>query len=369
MAVEQHEGGDEGQSDEDKIPVVKYLHPHDVGQVAFVAELGEEGPGGAPSAVAGIDGVDQVEHKHEGVDHHIKRFEDDTPDVVRRQFAGQGEEHQQDVEGVGIEDGGGVEPKAAHQQTAYAEALPPLGVKVPELADVHHTAEHVEQIHQQQVVEQAQQRDGVAGGIHGQVRLKLEIDEGLEVGGDELVGHKHCRHSHHGHQPHGHGGEPETVAPFEAVGQPVDDHADNEDDEDRRVVVEDGRDLAPVPLPTDALHHLGGGAPGGLVGLGGVEVGAATEEESREADEEEGEQGVPHGDESAFEPRGTVFATPQQGHHIEQDDGHSHYQEGEVEHAENRNGEPMVEAFHGKVDKDDGDDTGGGGFGFPPFVH
>ena len=59
--------------------------------------------------------------------------------------------------------------------------------------------------------------------------LELEIDEGLEVGGDELVEDDGHGDAEGGHKPEGHGGEPEAVAALEARGEPVDNHADNED--------------------------------------------------------------------------------------------------------------------------------------------
>lgn len=125
--------------------------------------------------------------------------------------------------------------------------------------------------------------------------LKLEIDEGLEVGGDKLV-ENHGQEHHEGcHEPKGHPGEPETVAALETCGKPVYNHADSEEDEHGGVVGEDVGYLCKVPLRADALHHPGGGAPGGLVGFGWIEVGTRTEEQAGERDEDECDEHGPGG--------------------------------------------------------------------------
>ena len=49
-----------------------------------------------------------------------------------------------------------------------------------------------------------------------------------------------------------------------------------------------------VPRVANLVDHLSCGAPGGFVGLSGVEVGAATEEEPGEGDEDKGEENVPY---------------------------------------------------------------------------
>ena len=197
---------------------------------------------------------------------------------------------------------------------------------------------------------------------------ELEIDKGLQVGGDELINDEDGEHHGEEHDRQRHGGEPQAVAAFETVGQPVDDHADEEDDEDGCVVGKDVGHLLPVPVAADAFHHLGGGAPGGLVGLGGVEVGAAAEKETGEADEDKGEEGVPHGGEAVLELAFAVATASHEGHEVEQYDGGGRDHEGEVEHAEYGNGEEVVEALHADIDECDGDDAVEGAFLFPPFI-
>ena len=124
---------------------------------------------------------------------------------------------------------------------------------------------------------------------------ELEVDEGLQVGSDELEEHEDCADDGQHHQPQGYAGEPQAVAALEALGQPVDNHAEDEEQEGGPVVAHDVGHLGQVPVRANLVHHLAGGAPGHLVGLGGVEVGAAAEEEAGEGDEDKGEAGVPDG--------------------------------------------------------------------------
>ena len=48
---------------------------------------------------------------------------------------------------------------------------------------------------------------------------ELEIDEGLQVGCDELVEAEYACHHYKEHQPEGHLGKPEAVAAFETLGE------------------------------------------------------------------------------------------------------------------------------------------------------
>ena len=91
------------------------------------------------------------------------------------------------------------------------------------------------------------------------------------------------------HQPNGQLGESESVTAFEALGEPMDHHAEQKDDENGGIVAEDGGNLFEIPVASDFFDHLAGGLPGLLVGFSGVEVGPATEKESGERDEDEGE--------------------------------------------------------------------------------
>ena len=160
VAVEVDERQDEDNAYEDKIPVVEEFDAEDAAEVAFVLEFGEEGPRGAAACVAGIDRVDKVDDKHEGIDHDEEYLECQLVAFGSGPAARQRHEDEENVEQVGVEDGGGVEPQTARYEAAKRQLAPAGGVEVPELHHIHHTAEHVEQIDEQQVVEQAEKFHG-----------------------------------------------------------------------------------------------------------------------------------------------------------------------------------------------------------------
>ena len=74
----------------------------------------------------------------------------------------------------------------------------------------------------------------------------------------------------------------------------MDDHTYDKDNEHIAVCSDNiGYDIR-LPGAAYAVHHRLGRVPGHLVGLGGVEVGAAAEEKTREGDEHKGKEYVPH---------------------------------------------------------------------------
>ena len=110
----------------------------------------------------------------------------------------------------------------------------------------------------------------------------MEINEGLQVGRDELVERHHDKHDDDAHEPQRGLGKPDAIAPFEAGGQPVYGHAEGEEQEWPPVVAQYRGYDTEVPMATDLAHHERSSLPGYLVGLGRVEVGSAAEEESGE---------------------------------------------------------------------------------------
>ncbi len=120
------------------------------------------------------------------------------------------------------------------------------------------------------------------------LKSELEINERLQVGGDELVDDEHHGDAYQYHHSDGHFGEPNTVAALKVLRQPVNDHTYQDEDEHVAVVPNDVGDLAPIPMATHLVDHVFGSVPSGFVGHGGVEVGAAAEEESGESDKGEG---------------------------------------------------------------------------------
>ena len=72
----------------------------------------------------------------------------------------------------------------------------------------------------------------------------------------------------------------------------MDYHAKQENQEDAAIGADDGPFVA-RPARTDARHHLAGCLPCLPVGRSWVEVAARTEEQTREADEGEGDEDRP----------------------------------------------------------------------------
>ena len=73
------------------------------------------------------------------------------------------------------------------------------------------------------------------------VFLELEVDEGLEVGRDELVNHEDDGKDDQGHHGEGEPGESDAVAALPAVREPVYEHAEGEDEEDGPMLPGDAR--------------------------------------------------------------------------------------------------------------------------------
>ena len=86
--------------------------------------------------------------------------------------------------------------------------------------------------------------------------LKLKIDKGLYVGGDELAHDEDGEERDDYKQQCRHFCEPQAIAALEVFGQPVDDHSDGEEDEDRRIVAYDLGYLCQVPAAANLVDHL-----------------------------------------------------------------------------------------------------------------
>lgn len=116
---------------------------------------------------------------------------------------------------------------------------------------------------------------------------ELEVDERLEVGGDELADDEDGEDAGEDHQREGHRGEPEAVAALEVLGEPVDDHTDDEDQNHAEMLLNHLRNEGQIPIAADALDHILCRAPRFLVRFRRVQVGAASEEKAGESNEYE----------------------------------------------------------------------------------
>lgn len=116
---------------------------------------------------------------------------------------------------------------------------------------------------------------------------ELEVDERLEVGGDELADDEDGEGAGEDHQREGHRGEPDAVAALEVLGKPVDEHTDDEDHDDSEVLLNHLRNQGQIPLTADPLDHILCRAPRFLVCFRRVQIGAASEEKASESNEYE----------------------------------------------------------------------------------
>lgn len=116
---------------------------------------------------------------------------------------------------------------------------------------------------------------------------ELEVDERLEVGGDELADDEDGEDADEDHQREWHRGEPDAVAALEVLGEPVDDHTDDEDEDHAEMLLNHLRNEGQIPIAADALDHILCRAPRFLVRFRRVQVGAASEEKAGESNEYE----------------------------------------------------------------------------------
>ncbi len=139
------------------------------------------------------------------------------------------------------------------------------------------------------------------------ITSELEVDERLEVGGDELADDEDGEDAGEDHQWERHRGEPDAVAALEVIGEPMDDHSDDKDQGHTEVLLDHLRDEGHVPVAADALNHILSCAPRLLVRLGRVQIGAASEKKACESHEYER-----HGDSpSCLKPREGGLETAQ----------------------------------------------------------
>ena len=116
---------------------------------------------------------------------------------------------------------------------------------------------------------------------------ELEVDERLEVGGDELADDEDGEDADEGHQREGHRGEPDAVAALEVLGEPMDDHSEDEDEDHTYVLLSHLLDQGQVPVAAYSLDHILCRTPRFLIRLGRVQVGAASEEKAGKSNEYE----------------------------------------------------------------------------------
>ena len=111
LKVTDVEEADKQDEQHHQIPVLDELVAHDAAQFIVAAKLAEEGDGGAAGREFEVDGVAQVHSQCQTVDDQVEPLAGLLPPAALLLMEGQ--ENQQDIEGVGIGDGGGVEQQAS----------------------------------------------------------------------------------------------------------------------------------------------------------------------------------------------------------------------------------------------------------------
>ncbi len=116
-------------------------------------------------------------------------------------------------------------------------------------------------------------------------KSELEVDERLEISGDELADDEDGEDADEDHQRERHRGEPDAVAALEVLGEPMEDHSDDEYEDNTEVLLDHLRNEGQIPVAADALDHILRRAPRLLVRFRRVQVGAASEEKAGESNE------------------------------------------------------------------------------------
>ena len=128
--------------------MVQELRADDAAEVAFVGELTEHRGRRTAQGIAKVHGVSKVDGQGKTVDNHKEPF---TEQLVASTFLlVPGQEHQQDVEGVGVDDGRSVEEQSATEHITHA--LPKEGgEETGVLSIIRQTRHLIDEIHEQQV--------------------------------------------------------------------------------------------------------------------------------------------------------------------------------------------------------------------------
>ena len=112
--VEFPQQGDDHNGQQHEIPVAHKLAPEHVGEVVFVAKFAEYARRSAPQGVREIHRVAQIDNQRQRIDDHKHPFAQQM--IASTLLDPQRKEHQQDVQGIGVGDGGAVEDVTTVEQ-------------------------------------------------------------------------------------------------------------------------------------------------------------------------------------------------------------------------------------------------------------
>ena len=117
--------------------------------------------------------------------------------------------------------------------------------------------------------------------------LELEINECLQVSGDELIYKKYGCYSYQEHNRNREQGEVDAIPAFPPYRQQMDDQAYRHKGKDFPVICADVGYQIHLPARSYLIDHVARAGPGLCICSGRVKVAAAAEEEAGESDEYE----------------------------------------------------------------------------------
>ena len=103
-----------------------------------------------------IDRVGHVQRDAHAVDHNIEPFAHRLP--ARALFVGHGQKHEQRIECIGVENGGGVKKERSFDHQCRVELCKARGKGVPIGYEKGYAAERIDHIDQQEVEEEGGRR-------------------------------------------------------------------------------------------------------------------------------------------------------------------------------------------------------------------
>ena len=156
FGVQPAQGSDNDDGEQYEIPVVEQLDKEDATQVVLARELAEHAGGGASEGVGEIGRVAQVDDERQTVDYDEEPFAEAL--VATRLLQIQGEEHQHDVEGVGVDDGRRVEGQTALEKPQQMAEREPLGEMAEVDQQVGHAGDEINQEDQQEIPDECRHR-------------------------------------------------------------------------------------------------------------------------------------------------------------------------------------------------------------------
>ena len=124
--------------------------------VALVAKFAENCPSGAATGVLKIDRVGHVQRDAHAVDRNIEPFAHRLP--ARALFVGHGQKHEQRIERIGVENGGGVKKERSFDYQRRVELCKARGKGVPIGYEKGYAAERIDDVDQQEVEEEGGRR-------------------------------------------------------------------------------------------------------------------------------------------------------------------------------------------------------------------